>query len=120
MRVFWQYDPNDTGKGKFTKRLLPELEKLGVKIKYRPDHCDLTISYTRFRKESGNLPKVLRVDGVHMIRGKRWVARDDFIIKSINKADAVIWQSSFCKRIITEMYPARPKKDFIIFMIQHQ
>lgn len=115
MRIYWQYDPNDTGKGKFTKRLIPELEKLGVRIKFRPEHCDATISYTRFRKESGKLPTVLRVDGVHMIRGKKWIARDDFIIKSINKADAVIWQSEFCKKIIKGMYPAKPKKDYVIF-----
>jgi hypothetical protein len=80
MRVFWQYPYNATGKGKFTKRLVPELEKLGVKVEFKNyKKCDITISYTRFRMDSGKLPKVLRVDGLHMLRNKSWRGRDKLI-----------------------------------------
>jgi glycosyltransferase involved in cell wall biosynthesis len=116
MRVFWQYRPNETGKGKFTSRLLPELEKLGVKAEFKNwKKCDLTISYTRFRMNSGKLPKVLRVDGLHMMRNQAWRGRDKLIGKDANKADAVIWQSEFCRRILCKILKIRPKREAVIF-----
>lgn len=116
MRVFWQYPYNQTGKGKFTKRLVPELEKLGVKVDFKNyKKCDLTISYTRFREESGKLPKVLRVDGLHMLRNKSWKGRDKLIGKDANRADGVIWQSEFCQKVLSKILKIKPKREAVIF-----
>jgi len=116
MKVFWQYKPNKTGKGKFTARLLPVLEDLGVKAEFKNyKKCDLTISYTRYRMDSGKLPRVLRVDGLHMMRNKSWRGRDKFIGKDANEADAVIWQSEFCRRVLSGVLKIKPKREAVIF-----
>jgi len=114
MNVFLQYEMNETGKGLFLARLEPELKKLDVYLKTSPKGCDLTLSLTSWRKESGKLPRVLRLDGVHMVQGKRIGWRNDQISKGIKKSDVAIWQSRFCKRIVGGML-GKPKKNFVIF-----
>ena len=71
MKLFLQYKKNDTGKGKFTGRLVPELETLGGDVRYEGAGCDITLSYTKFREKSGGMPRVLRVDGVHLLENKK-------------------------------------------------
>jgi glycosyltransferase involved in cell wall biosynthesis len=114
MKVYLQYKPNDTGKGKFLSRLIPELTKLGIKCMYARKGCDVTLSLTRFRDETKGMPKVLRVDGIHLVKSKKTLWRNKIISDSIKKADVVIWQSKFCQRIGTEVLQITPRKDVII------
>jgi len=114
MRVFLQYELTDTGKGKFLERLTPELSKLGVDLVTENKKCDLTLSLTSWRKPSGNLPRVLRMDGVHMLQNKRIGWRNEEIAKDIKKADLVIWQSKFCEDIVGGLL-CKGKKNAVIF-----
>ena len=115
MKVFLQYRPDETGKGKFTQRLIPELEKVGVKMSTRPKGCDITLSYTIFREESGNLPKVLRIDGMRLIRDKYDGPRNKAMRRDIDAADAVIWQSKFYKTMIGGINGSVGRLPYVIF-----
>lgn len=114
MRVFLQYRPNETGKGKFLGRLIPELAALGVECRYDRHGCDVTMSLTRYRLDSGKLPRVLRVDGIHLVdsREARW--RNRVVKESVERSDVVVWQSDFCKRIGIGVLGRQPRRDYVI------
>jgi len=95
--------------------LLPELEKLGVDVSYKPKGCDITISYSNFNADSGSMPKVLRMDGVHILRNKLREWQNDEIVKDMKKADAIIWQSQFCRRVAGGILGYYGRKSFVIF-----
>jgi glycosyltransferase involved in cell wall biosynthesis len=104
MNLYVQYRPdNGTGKSKFLGRLVPELEKLGVHVQYQPRGCDVTIAFSRFRDEemvaAKNVPHILRIDGVHMANGKAQKWRNELYRASGKRADLIIWQSDFAKRV---------------------
>ena len=114
MKLYIQYKLNDSGKGKFLKRLIPHLEDLGVKCSLKDKKADITLGVRRFREKIKG-PKILRVDGIHMHTDKKTYYTNDLTKKSIKQADGVIWQSQFCKDIVTGVFKIKPKKDFIIF-----
>jgi len=118
MRVYWQYRPNDTGKGWFTARLVNELEHMGVHVQYdSPTGCDVTVSYTYFRDPNCSLPKLLRVDGLHMVRDRIQKGRDTVLASAIREADGVVWQSMFCRRLIGSIVGVHenPARNFVIY-----
>lgn len=114
MRLHIQYKLNDSGKGKFLKRLIPYLEDLGVKCSLKDKKADVVLGIRRFRAKTDR-PKVLRVDGVHMARDKKTFWTNNLTKQSIKKADAVIWQSKFCKDIVSGVLGVRPKREYVIF-----
>lgn len=115
MQVFVQYEPNRTGKGLFLQRLERSIAQYGIEFKYDTyKGCDATLSFTHWRKESGRLPKVLRLDGVHMVANKRVGWRNGQISKAIAQADVAIWQSQFCRNIVGGMLGYAPR-NYTIF-----
>lgn len=114
MKVFLQYQPNETGKGKFLSRLIPELAALGVECQYERKGADVTLSLTRFRKDSGDMPKVLRVDGIHLVRSKEALWRNKLVSESVKMADVVIWQSEFCRRVGGGILKQHPRRNYVI------
>jgi len=114
MKVHCQYEPNQSGKGKFLGRLIPALKRIGVTVVFDPKGADLTLSFTRFRQKTSDMPKVLRIDGVHLVDTKRTDWSNKRIMKSVKKADAVIWQSQISKDFGRGILGVAPK-DYIIF-----
>jgi glycosyltransferase involved in cell wall biosynthesis len=114
MRVWFQYDKlkGSAGKSKFLSRLIPALADLGCKVKFREKGCDVAFSLIRFRKKT-KLPKVLRLDGVYVDGTKKGRWTNKIIGKSIKKADAVIWQSGFCKKM-GHKYVGKGKREYTI------
>ena len=114
MKLFIQYPKdNQTGKGRFFQRIVPHLEALGVKCFYENDKCDITIAPIRFREKTKGIPRVLRVDGIHLFGAKR--GRNEIIEHDLRKADAVIWQSEFSRRMATGIFGFTPKTEAVIF-----
>lgn len=114
MKVFLQYRPNETGKGKFLSRLIPELAGLGVECQYDRKGADVTLSLTRFRKDSGDMPKVLRVDGIHLVRSKEALWRNKLVGESLKMADVVIWQSEFCRHVGGDVLKRSGRREYVI------
>jgi len=114
MKVFIQYDKNDTGKGQFLSRLERAIAKIGVTFEYdSPLGCNVTLSFTHWRKPC-SLPSVLRIDGIHLHLTKNVEWRNEQIGKDIKDADAVIWQSKFCYDIVGGLLGVG-KKNYTIF-----
>jgi len=114
LKLFIEYEPNESGKGKFISRLIPELEEWGVKICGKQEKADIALSLTRFRSKFKG-PRVLRVDGIHLISSNKTYWNNDRVKKCINKADAVIWQSNFCCDVAKKVLKVRPKREFQIY-----
>ena len=115
MKVFIDYDLNDSGKGKFLQRLMPALAKIGVECYFKASGCDVALGISRWRNKP-DMPKVLRVDGIYLEgedKRDRWINEE--IKKSIKKADAVIFQSQFARRMVVEKLNPRIRKDYVIF-----
>lgn len=107
MKLYVDHKYDDSGKGKFLTRLKPELEKLGVKFTDFKS-CDIVLGINKYRKGVGGSKKrkikdkkkrVLRVDGIHLVRSRRNVWANRVIKQDIERSHAVIWQSEFCKRV---------------------
>lgn len=114
MRIYSEYQPNESGKGKFLGRLFPELEKLGAKIQFHPEKCDVRLALTRIRTKVKGVPTVLRLDGIHLVDNKKNRWNNERVKKSIKKADAVIYQSQFSKRMIEPILKVKPKAAYVI------
>jgi len=114
MKLYIDYKINDSGKGKFLARLIPCLENLGVKCSFDDKEADVALGVRRWRSKL-KMPKVLRVDGIHMSKDKTTYYKNNLTKNSIKKSNAVIWQSRFCKDIIIRAFKLKPKKDFVIF-----
>lgn len=116
MKIFFEYEPNESGKGKMLGRLIPELENLGAKISFTPEGCDVKLALTRIRKKhKEKMPVVLRMDGIHLedTEKNRW--NNKRVRKSIKKADTVIYQSKFAKKVIEEKLKVNPKSQYVIY-----
>lgn len=114
MKVYINYKINDSGKSKFLERLIPYLSDLGVHCSYTDKKADITLGIRRWRGEIKG-PKVLRLDGVYMWREKATFWRNQQTKKAVLESDAVIWQSNFCKDIVSGVLKAWPKKEFVIY-----
>ena len=117
MKLYIEYDlSNKSGKGKFLSRLVPELEKLDVYMTPNWDSADVALGLTYWRKPFSGIPKVLRMDGIHLEKGKRAKYRNKLSSDAINESYAVIWQSNFCKRMGHKYLNIElPTKEYVIF-----
>lgn len=116
MRLFIQYEKdNQTGKGKFFRRIVPYLEAMGVKCFYENNRCDITIAPIRFREKTFGMPRVLRVDGIHILDTKKNRAKNEYIKDDIKKAHVVIWQSEFSKYMATGTLGVKARREAVIF-----
>lgn len=114
MKLFIEYKKNDTGKSKFIQRLIPELRKIDVVITSNPNKADIVLCLNYIHKKY-NCPIVLRVDGIHLTdtKANRW--KNNNVKKGIKKANAVIWQSKFAKRMLTGILKVKPRQEFVIW-----
>lgn len=114
MNIFIQYKKSHSGKYKFLSRLIPELEKLGMKIAKKEKNADVALGLVKWR-EKIKIPRVLRVDGIYLVKGERneWINK--VIKKSIKQSHAVIFQSKFSKRIVNKFLKVKPKREYVIY-----
>ena len=119
MNLYIQYDKSNTsGKGKFLSRLVPELERLGVSCSFDDEKgSDIALVITRFRNHvhRPKMPCVLRIDGVHMSNDKGAKYRNGKIAYAIKHADAVIFQSKYCKKMCRIWTGKKGKREHVIF-----
>jgi len=78
------------------ERLIPEWQALNVGVSTRPEGCDVQLSLIAVRTKT-NLPTVLRLDGVYYDKATDYDKRNARISEAHSTADAVIYQSHFCK-----------------------
>jgi len=114
MKIFSEYKPNESGKGKFLSRLFPELRKLGCDVVFHPDGADAKLALTRVRMDhTKHLPCVLRVDGIHLVDNKKNNWNNKRVRSSIKKVDHVIYQSQFAKRMVNGILKVNPASTVI-------
>lgn len=107
MNVFIDYKLNDSGKGKFIQRLIPALRKIGVKCKFKQKGCDVALGVSGWKTKT-SLPRVLRVDGIYLDKGKKQTWRNKQIRTAISKSDYVIYQSKFSKNTVNKKFKINP------------
>ena len=114
MKLYINYKIKESGKGKFLKRLIPYLEDLGVKCSFKNKKADIALG-VRYWREKIRIPKVLRVDGIYLWRNKSTFWRNNLTKKAIKRSDGVIWQSEFCKKMVSGILKIKSKREFVIF-----
>ena len=114
MKLYINYKIKDSGKGKFLTKLIPHLEDLGVKCSFNMKKADIALGI-RYWRGKVKIPKVLRVDGVYLWKNKNTFWKNNLTKNAIKQSDAVIWQSEFCKNMISEIMKVKPKKEFVVF-----
>jgi len=114
MRLYINYKIKDSGKGKFLKKLIPCLSDIGVKCSFNKKHADIALGI-RYWRGKVNMPKVLRVDGVYIWKNKTTFWRNNLTKKAIKESDSVIWQSDFCKYMVSGILGVKAKKSFVVF-----
>ena len=114
MKLFLDYKLNDTGKGKFLKRLIPELDKLDVQVRFKPNGCDVALGVVKWNRLP-DMPRVLRIDGIHLTKGKKQAWRNEQIRKSIKNSHAAIYQSQFAKKTVKKHLKVSLKREYVIY-----
>jgi glycosyltransferase involved in cell wall biosynthesis len=115
MRVFVDYEMNESGKGKFLSRLIPALGAIGIELSFSPKGCDLALGISRWRTKP-HMRRVLRVDGIYMDgedKRDRWV--NEQIRKAIKKSNSVIFQSRYARETVIKNLRPSIKKDYVIY-----
>ena len=115
IKLYIQYHKNDSGKGKFIERLIPAMREFGVKCMSSPNGCDATLGVAWFKEKTGSLPKILRIDGVHLKDYKRGQWRNKKLANNARQADLIIWQSAFCRDVGGEILGMRKRRSVTIF-----
>lgn len=100
------------GWANFVTSLICQLERMyDVKIVGKKDKSDIHLSViSGFKPHCKN---VLRIDGVYYDEVRR--KRNKSIYNSIQTADAVVFQSNWCRTLVTRMLNIIPKKDIVIY-----
>lgn len=114
LTVYLQYELNESGKGKFLRRLIPALADIGVGVQFAPKGADVCLGISKWRDKLPNMPRILRIDGIYFRKGPKAKWRNDEIRKSMKKAHAVIFQSKWYAGQVCEKLNIRPKKQFVI------
>lgn len=114
MKLFLDYKLNDSGKGKMLRRLIPALAKIGVETRFKEKGCDVALGISRWRTKT-KLPKVIRVDGIHLKRNDKNDWKNERIRKGVKKSDAVIYQSEYAKRECERYFKIKKKNTYVIF-----
>ena len=107
VKLYIDHDQDTSGKGKFLSRIAPHLEKNGVKlVDYK--QADVVLGINKYRKGvskdkrraiKDKKKRVLRLDGIHLLNTRRNKWANRVIKQDIERSDATIWQSEFCKRV---------------------
>ncbi len=115
MKVLMPYkDKPKTGKGKFFKRLSQAFNIIGVKTVHDPNEPhDVYLDYNSFKWKTKK-PKVLRLNGVYFDTAKPYKKMNKEIKKQVKKANAVVYQSEFCKTM-HDKYVGLHKNNRVIF-----
>jgi len=86
-----------TGKGKFIRRLIPELAKLGIMVSRDPEEeCDIQLGVGKFVFDTSCKKKILRLGPVHFFK-KDYKKLNRIKKDAYKKADGIIYQSKFCQ-----------------------
>jgi len=81
------------------KRMLPLWQKWGVKYSTTPKGCDVQLSFIKISTKT-ELPLVVRIDGIYYDSATNYKKRNERISEAHSKADAVIYQSHFCRGMV--------------------
>lgn len=103
---------NNSGKHKFLNRLSSVFQDMGIKIV--PNNGDILLHLGRNFENISSKIKVMRLDGLYFNKDQPYQKRNSKLQKSINKSNAVIYQSIFCKQAY-EMILNVDKKNICIF-----
>lgn len=114
MKLFLDYEPNTSGKGKFLQRLLPVLADIGVKVCSDQNRCDIALGISWWHSKI-KIPRVVRVDGVHLTKNDKSDYKNNRIRTAIKKSHGVIFQSQYAKSKVTDKLGVSPKKSTVIF-----
>ena len=114
MKIFCEHEIDPTGKMKFISKLIPELEKLGVKMVGKNGGADLRLALTHFRGKFKG-PSVIRVDGVHFTNDKHSKWNNQRLIDDAKRCKAVIYQSPWCKLMGNKILKFKHKREYVIF-----
>ena len=114
MKLFIEHEEDITGKMKFIGKLIPELEKLGVKIVPKNVPADICLALTHFRGKFKG-PRVIRIDGVHFTNDKHSSWNNGRMRDDIKKSKAVIYQSPWCKLMGNKILKFKHKREYVIF-----
>lgn len=88
-----------TGKGKFVQRLIPELEKLGVRVTTNPaDKCDVALHIGHIRYSSRARVDILRIGAVRVSTHENYRRLNAQRRKSVKLAQGVIYQSRYSRK----------------------
>lgn len=123
IRLYVDHKYDESGKGKFLQRLKPELEKLGVEFtNYKKANVVLGvnkyrkgISDDKRRKINDDKKRIMRLDGVHLLKTKRNLWANKVVKQDCDRSDAIIYQSDFCKKMWKGVMGVKCKKEYTIF-----
>lgn len=107
IKVYLQRGFDNTGKGKFLWRLAQASIDIGVLYTDKPNNCDVILDLAYWHGKEKGIPRILRIDGAMPYNSNK-------IRTSAKQADAVIWQSQFCKRMLMKHLDIKTKKSFVI------
>ena len=114
MRLYIEHKEDITGKMKFIGKLIPELQKLGVKIIPKNKPADICLSLTHWRGKFKG-PRVMRIDGVHFTNDKHANWNNGRMRDDMKRSKAVIYQSPWCQKMGHGCLKYKHKREYIIF-----
>jgi len=113
IKLFIDFKPSYAGVGKFCARLGNALGKQGVSI-VSPKKCNIALRVIRERTPV-KAPCVLRIDGVHIEKDAGKLHQNKAIKYALRKANYVIFQSQYCKKLVKSVLGIKPKRSRVIF-----
>ena len=101
MRIFLPYKKEPkTGKGLFIKRLHDKFVEMGIRIILNPDKkSDIALHVTKMKYKTNSKKNVIRFNGVYHDKKIDYKYYNNKIKAEADKADALILQSKFGKRM---------------------
>jgi len=114
VKLYIEHRKDSTGKMKFISKLIPELEKLGVKVVPKNEPADIRLALTHFRGKFKG-PTVNRVDGTHFTNDKHSKWNNRRIYNDMKKSKAVIYQSPWCQKMGRACLKYKHKHEYVIF-----
>ena len=107
----------NSGKGFFANRLIPALERLGVDVtKEQKDYVDIDFQMNKWKYKPKRCKKtVIRLGPAHVDTNQDWKDLNMRKWKSVKRADGIVYQSGYSKRIC-RTFIGKPKgKEIIIY-----
>jgi len=107
-------DIANTGKGFFFERLAAALRNIGVQIVSNLNHAhDISLQIARLKK-TNTKRYVLRLDGVWHNTAMDYIAENKPIKEALSRADGVVYQSFFSKKICDAYLKTSVEKSVVI------